>query len=460
MPSRAEKKQSGKAAGQNRKISLARQAALKALNQVFAGASLSAVQSRTIDVLQDSRDRGLASELVHGVLRWRWQLEYYVSQLLSKPLKAKENDVQLILLIALYELLECRTPDYAIINEAVELVRRTGKNWATSLVNAVLRRFTREKAPLVENIQDEQARYSHPRWLITAVKADWPDHWQQILQANNERPPFWLRVNRLHNTASRYRQQLAEHDMDAQLSAIADTAVRLGSGIDVHLLPGFDSGMVSVQDAGAQLTAGLMNITDTGHYRVLDLCAAPGGKTCHILERHGNIDYLLAVEVDEQRMQRIQQNLQRLRLTAELKVADARDYESWWDGQKFDRILIDAPCSGSGVIRRHPDIKSLRRASDIDQLVSLQAEILSSAWQMLADNGELLYVTCSILKDENQRQMQKFIARHSDALEINIAANWGQLCDYGRQFLPGEQDTDGFYFCRLKKIIKSANERE
>ena len=438
------------------KVSAARQASLITLKKVFSGLSLSAVQIHTIDKLEDRRDRGLANELVNGVLRWRWQLEYFISRLLSKPLKSKDSDVQLILLMALYELIECRTPDYAIINEAVELVKApsgkgAGKKWAASLVNAVLRRFTREKDQLIESIRQDRVRYSHPDWLLKKIKADWPDKWQQILQANNQRPAFWLRVNQLHSSAVQYQHLLGDNEIDSEVSSLADHALKLSHGIDVRTLPGFETGAVSVQDVGAQLAAQLLNIGGSEHFRVLDLCAAPGGKTCHLLESHKTINYLLAVELDEQRMQRVSENLQRLKLSAELMVADAREYKEWWSGDKFDRILIDAPCSASGVIRRHPDIKTLRRESDIKQLVKLQSEILLSAWQMLATGGELLYVTCSVFKDENQNQISDFIAHHGDAKEIKIEADWGEICDYGRQLLPGEQDADGFYFCRLKK---------
>ncbi len=454
--SKAGRSKSGQSKTTASKVSIARQASLKTLKQVFAGLSLSVAQTRAIDKLEDRRDRGLASELVNGVLRWRWQLEFFVSRLLSKPLKSKDSDVQLILLMALYELIECRTPDYAIINEAVELVRAPcekgpGKKWAASLVNAVLRRFTREKEQLIASIKEDGVRYSHPDWLLKKIKNDWPDNWQQILQANNQRPAFWLRVNQSQGSAAQYQQLLSDNKIDSDVSSLADHALKLTHGIDVRTLPGFAEGAISVQDVGAQLTAKLLNIEDAGHCRVLDLCAAPGGKTCHLLERYKTIDHLLAVELDEQRMQRVTENLQRLKLSAELMVADAREYKKWWNGDKFDRILIDAPCSASGVIRRHPDIKTLRRESDIKQLVKLQSEILSSAWQMLKAGGELLYVTCSIFRDENQNQINNFITHHSDAEEIKIEAGWGVLCEHGRQLIPGEMDADGFYFCLLKR---------
>lgn len=441
------------------RVSIARQAALKALKQVFSGQSLSAVQQGTIDVLEDTRDRGLANEIINGVLRWRWQLEFFVSCLLTKPLKQKDSDVQLLLLMALYELKECRAPDYAIINDAVELVRTpggkgAGKKWAAGMVNAVLRRFTREKEELIASINDVQVLYSHPRWILEKIKTDWPENWAQILHANNQRPAFWLRVNQILYSTEQYQKLLADNEIESHFSALTDHALKLTRGIDVRLLPGFADGAVSVQDAGAQLTAALLNVAD--HAQVLDLCAAPGGKTCHLLERYNDIDKIFAVELEQQRMQRVSENLQRLKLEsrAELIVADAREYKQWWSGDQFDRILIDAPCSASGVIRRHPDIKTLRRESDITPLVKLQAEILASAWQMLAPGGELLYVTCSVFKDENQNQIHGFLSQNTDANEIQINAGWGTSCEYGRQLLPGELDADGFYFCRLKKLSK------
>ncbi|MFV9616383.1 MAG: 16S rRNA (cytosine(967)-C(5))-methyltransferase RsmB [Gammaproteobacteria bacterium] len=445
------------------RISLARQAALKALKQVFAGQSLSAVQQGSIDILEDRRDRGLANEIVNGVLRWRWQLEFFVSSLLTKPLKQKDSDVQLLLLMALYELKECRAPDYAIINDAVELVRApggkgAGKKWAAGLVNAVLRRFTREKEELINSIKDGQVRYSHPRWILEKVKTDWPENWTQILEANNQRPAFWLRVNQMQYSAEQYQKLLAENDIESHDSVLADHALKLIQGIDVRLLPGFADGAISVQDVAAQLTVELLNVAENA--QVLDLCAAPGGKTCHLLERFNNIDKVFAVELEERRMQRVSENLQRLKFEsrAELIVADAREYKQWWNGDQFERILIDAPCSASGVIRRHPDIKTLRRESDITPLVKLQAEILSSAWQMLAPGGELLYVTCSVFKDENQNQIHDFLSKNNDAAEIKIESNWGKPCEFGRQLLPGEQDADGFYFCRLRKLSEEKQE--
>lgn len=435
-------------------ISAARRASLNTLKQVFGGQSLSAVEY--IDRLEDKRDRGLANEIVNGVLRWRWQLEFFTSKLLSKALKKKDLDVQLVLLMALYELKECRAPGYAIINDAVELVRApsgkgAGKKWAAGLVNAVLRRFTREKEELVAGIKDGQAIYSHPRWLLEKIKADWPKNWTHILDENNQRPVFWLRVNQLQYSAAEYQALLTKSEIDCSTSALASHALKLSQGIDVRTLPGFYEGSVSVQDVGAQLTSQLLDVSEND--RVLDLCAAPGGKTCHLLERYDSIERIVAVELESKRMVRVSENLDRLKLAsrAELVVADARDYQQWWNGDSFNRILIDAPCSASGVIRRHPDIKTLRRDTDIAPLTEIQSEILIAAWQMLAPGGELLYVTCSVFKDENQNQMQHFLSQNDDAVEVEIKADWGKACDFGRQLLPGESGADGFYFCRLKK---------
>lgn len=443
--------------GDKAKVSIARQVSLKTLKQVFSGQSLSAVQIHTIDKLEDTRDRGLSNEIVNGVLRWRWQLEYLVSQLLSKALKKKDNDVQLVLLMALYELMECRTPDYAIINEAVELVRKSGKKWAASLVNAVLRRFTREKEHLISLIDNEQEKYSHPLWMLKKIKDDWPNDWPKILHENNQRPAFWLRVNQSLKSAEQYKALLLERELDSEQSILSPSAIKLVHGVDVRTLPGFEDGMLSVQDVGAQLSAELLDVSE--NHRVLDLCAAPGGKTCHLLEHYKKLAHMVAVEFDEKRMRRVSENLQRLKLTDRVKliVADARDYKNWWDGVEFDRILIDAPCSASGVIRRHPDIKTLRREDDIAQLVRIQSEILKSAWKMLKPGGELLYITCSIFKDENQKQIGQFLIQNADnekdAVELIINGSWGKARDFGRQLLPGEHDADGFYFCKLKKVF-------
>ncbi len=427
----------------------ARVVALQLLDKVLhQGQSLSQLKAQTQGL--NSRERALCLELVQGALRWRWRLEFYLQQYLQKPLRNKDRDVQVLLLLAIYEITQLQTPDYASVNEAVQLTRALGKSWASALVNGVLRKCVRQQQsnslPLPVS---ESARYACPDWLITAIKTDWPEHWPAILEASNQRAPVWLRVNLSQFETAAYQQQLDARGQRTQQHPIAAQALALEQPCDVTGLPGFAEGAVSVQDASAQIAAQLL-AAQAGE-RVLDLCAAPGGKTCHLLELEPMLA-LVAVDIEAERMQRVQQNLTRTRTQAECVVADACNPDIWWDGVAFDRILLDAPCSGSGVIRRHPDIKSLRRDTDIAQLVGLQQQILQTAWRALKPGGELLYVTCSLLRAENQQQIAQFLAQQPDAAELVISPALGHACEHGRQLLPGEDDGDGFYFARLGKL--------
>ena len=403
----------------------------------------------------DGRDRALAMELANGVLRWYWKLDHLLSQFLKKPLRNKEHDLKLLLLMALYELVELSTPDYAVVNEAVSTSKALGKQWAKGMINGVLRSFIRDQEACMKKMESNQeAYYSHPYWLIALLKKDWPDHWQAILQANNQRPPLWLRVNASQNDTETYRALLLEQGLASSPHDFALQALKLEQGVDVTSLPGFALGKVSVQDAGAQLAAELLDVHQG--QRVLDLCAAPGGKTCHVLELEPEIESMTAVELEEKRMLRVRENLDRLNFSAELIVADASDASTWWDGKLFNRIMVDAPCSSTGVIRRHPDIKVLRWEEDIKSLVNVQQKILQQAWQMLAPGGKLLYVTCSVLRQENEAQITNLLTTQKDVIELNLideglSQSWGVKCEHGRQLLPGEHDTDGFYFCCLSK---------
>lgn len=426
-----------------------RSVALKILQKVFQGRSLTSAKAQA-DVLE-SRERAFAMELVQGVLRWRWKLEFLLSRLMKKPLRSKEQEVKLLLLLSLYELMELSTPEYAVVNETVLLSKNLGKSWASGLVNGVLRSFVRDRQTLLSSVLDDVANYSHPEWVINLLRKDWPEYWQKILQANNQRPPLWLRVNHIQQQTQPYKKLLDEKGFNAITHPFASSAIKLERGVDVFSLPGFEQGMVSVQDAGAQLAAGLLNVQ--AGQSVLDLCAAPGGKTCHLVETEPELKKLVAVELEEQRMQRVRENLERLKLDAELVVADASEPSSWWDGELFDRILVDAPCSASGVIRRHPDIKSLRREDDLASLVQIQQKILQQAWSMLAPDGLLLYVTCSVFRQENEAQIRKLLSEYDDAGEVVIDAPWGVACEHGRQLLPGEEDSDGFYFACVRKVL-------
>lgn len=428
---------------------------LKVLKQ---GKSLSQLKDDFL-VLDDSRDRALTSEITHGVLRWRWKLDAYLLPHFRKKLKNKDIDVTIILYIAVYEITELDIPDYASVNEAVALVETTKKTWAKGLVNAILRNVIRSlndknnKGHSV--IDDDSAVYSHPTWLLDLLKQDWPESWQNIADANNKRPPVWLRVNQQQSTALEYQKKMQELSIVSSTHPVIAEALKIESTLNVKELPDFEAGAVSVQDAGAQFAAHILSVKDGEN--VLDLCAAPGGKTCHILESAPNLKTLVAVDKNEERMLRVQENLTRLKLNAKLNVklitGDATNCESWWDGELFDCILVDAPCSATGVIRRHPDIKSLRREDDLQPLVELQQKILAQAWTMLAAGGRLLYVTCSVLRQENEAQIKQFLLKHEDAVEKKLAINVGEPCEFGRQLLPGEMDMDGFYYALLAKQI-------
>jgi len=448
VSSSSRKTRSNKSGGQN-----ARYVAIRVLEAVLVkGRSLATARSLVQDKLEP-RERSLAMEMVNGVLRWRFRLEALLAKLLSKSLRKKDYDIQLVLLLALYELTELSTPDYAVVNEAVAQTRRVGKKWASGMVNAVLRSFIRDRDELLTLIdEDDVARFSHPRWLIDLLQQDWPQQVEQILDASNQRPPMWLRVNAGKVSVEDYIKLLDAQQIKAVRHPLAEAALKLDSPMDVSQLPGFAEGLVSVQDAAAQLATKLLGAEDGE--RVLDLCAAPGGKTCHVLETAANIE-MVAVELESLRMQRLQQNLDRLDLHARLIIGDATDTNSWWDGQLFDRVLVDAPCSASGVIRRHPDIKSLRHADDLVSLSQIQQQILLQALSMLKPGGTLLYVTCSVLKQENEQQLERLLSTTAEAREVDIDENWGIACRHGRQLLPGVLDGDGFYFARLKKQDKA-----
>lgn len=427
---------------------------LAAARMVFAvlnrQVSLSSVLPGELTPIQDRRQRALAQELAFGTLRWYFRLDAVLSQLLKKPLKQKDQDVQALLLVGLYQLVVLDMPGHAAVSETVEAVRSLGKDWATGLVNGILRNAQRRAQTLLATADaSPRARWSHPDWWQQQLCSDWPLHWQAILEANNQRPPMTLRVNARMHSRDEYLQNLASADIEARPSSIAGDAIELVQPVMVDRLPGFADGSVSVQDAAAQLAAPLLQLHDG--QRVLDACAAPGGKTGHILESNRHLSAVVAVDSDTRRLDRVADNLERLDLDAELVAADAADTESWWDGRLFDRILLDAPCSASGVVRRHPDIKVLRRAGDIAALAAQQQRLLEALWPLLASGGMLLYATCSVFRAENVDTVTNFLERHQDACESQLDGEWGHAQSVGRQLLPGEYGMDGFYYARLVK---------
>lgn len=432
-------------------VSRSRRAAAAALVRVLAeGRSLDASLAACIPECGEARDRALARELSFGVLRWLPRLQGILDALLAKPLRRRDSDIRVALLMGLYQLLHTRVPEHAAVSESVAMARAAGKDWATGLVNGVLRTLVRERDARLAAVDSENpGRYAHPEWIIEATRADWPDDWREVLDHNNERAPMALRVNARVRSRQEYLRELDACDMKAEAIAHASHGVTLAVAREVSAIPGFSSGHVSVQDGAAQLAATILDAS--AGERVLDACAAPGGKTAHILEREPDIAELVALDVDATRLERVEENLQRLGLSATLLTADAREPAAWWDGRRFHRILVDAPCSGLGVIRRHPDIKLHRRVEDVGALVDTQHALLAALWPLLAEQGLLLYATCSYLARENDTVIGSFLASHGDARSVPLSAEWGRSTRHGRQVLPGEDAMDGFYYALLGK---------
>jgi len=436
-----------------------RLAAAKALAVVLSGkASLNSSLPKQLDNVDD-RDRGLTQDLAFGTARWEPRLSALAAKLLQKPFKTADSDVQALLLVGLYQLFYSRIPAHAAIGETVGCADKLKKPWAKALLNAVLRRAQREgEALLIELEHDPVVRTSHPRWLQKALKAAWPEQWQAICAANNAHPPMILRVNRRHKTRDQYLQLLLDAGIQAGPTEFSQDGIVLAEPVDVRALPGFSEGWISVQDEAAQLAADLLELAPG--QRVLDACCAPGGKTCHLLEVQSQLAGVVAVDLEAKRMVRVKENLDRLGLTAELIAADARATDQWWDGKPFQRILLDAPCSATGVIRRHPDIKLTRQADDIPALAALQGELLDALWPTLQVGGILLYATCSTLPMENTEVIKAFLARTSGARELDIAGQNGNpppglKQPHGRQLLAQEGGHDGFYYAKLIKIAAS-----
>ncbi len=429
------------------KITDARIAAALALTAVMRdGQSLShSLNIFSQDVIE--RDKGLVQELCFGVARYAPAFELLVAKLIDKPIKTKETDIKALLFIGIYQLLYMRIPNHAAINSVVEATKTLKKNWATGLLNGVLRRLTRDSESITASLAHiPQYAYAHPQWFIERVVKAWPEHWRAILEGNNQHPPLTLRINQQRTTRAAFAEQLKGTH---KLGEHSSQALTLDEASAVPELPGYNQGWFAVQDEAAQLSAELLQLQP--QQRVLDACCAPGGKSCHILETEPNITELVAIDVDEQRMTRVADNLTRLGHKATLIVTDAANTQAWWDGKPFDRILLDAPCSATGVIRRHPDIKLLRRADDIAKLAALQQQLLHALWPTLAAGGLMVYATCSVLPEENEYSVQTFLNQTPDAQTLPITAAWGLERPLGRQLFPQHNGHDGFYYCVLQK---------
>ncbi len=438
--------------------------AAKVLARVMAGRYL----DEALDEALAARapEAALIQELAYGTLRWFHQLVGIAKLFLEKPLKPKDQDIYALLLVGLYQLRALRVATHAAVDETVAAADALGKPWAKGLINACLREYLRRQNEADETVKnDATLRLSHPHWLLEKFRAAWPGDWERIATANNERPPLTLRVSTRKVTRALYLEKLRAAGLAVRPDALLDTDVTLEVPVPVTQLPGFADGLVSVQDAAAQWASVLLD-TQPGH-RVLDACAAPGGKTGHIFERTPGLAELVAVDREASRVTRIDENLKRLGLTARLITADAAEPSTWWDdsrdgggratpgavadGQKFDRILLDAPCSASGVIRRHPDIKLRRKPADLPKLTAAQTRLLAALWPLLKPGGKLLYVTCSILPEENENTVRAFLGHEPSAVNEPLPEAVGRACAAGRQILPGEHGMDGFYYACLHK---------
>lgn len=440
--------------------------AAQALQRIVAGRSLRVEFAAFSTKLDDSRDRALLSALLHAGARWWLRFDAAASGLLERPLPPREAVLQALLVLGLVQIEVLGLAGYAAVDASVEAARVLGKPKFAALVNAVLRRWLRERAGqepkgregqgwpraagarLAALDADPVTRSAHPRWLLDAFAADWPDDAEAIVAANNAEAPLWLRTNRRRVERGAFLQRLQAAGIAAQAPPQPPEAVQLATSADVTGLPGYADGLFSVQDAAAQFAAGLLDLRDG--QRVLDACAAPGGKSAQILE-HADLR-LLALDSDERRLPRLRDNLARLGLQAEVRAGDAAQPAPWWDGERFDRILIDAPCSATGIIRRQPDVRLHRRASDVPALCKTQARILDACWALLAPGGRLVYATCSVLAAENAEQIAAFAARHADARAQPVRlAGWHVQEGAGVQNLPGESGMDGFFYALLEK---------
>ena len=432
----------------SRKLSV-RSVAARVLQGVLKGQSLTRLLEVHASQVAD-KDRSLLSELCYGSCRWYHRLNFYLTHLMKKPLRNREQDIHALLVIGLYQLAFMRIKPHAAVQETVNAVRLLGKPAFVKLVNGVLRSYQRQQESLSKQADDNpKARYAMPEWLLGQVKIDWPDNWSSIVQALLEQPPMTIRVNTARGSVADYVAELARHGVTVKPVKGIASALELDKPVPVDSLPGFFEGRSSVQDAGAQLAAILLQAA--GQADVLDACAAPGGKTGHMLEQADELR-LAAVDVDAQRLIKVEENLQRLGLQAELFVGDAAEPQGQWSERQYDYILLDVPCSATGVIRRHPDIKLLRRKEDIGQLVKLQRRILNSIWPMLKPGGRLLYATCSMLRQENEEQIAWFLSGHAGAEELKPQTTVKSMdTKHGIQLLPGISDTDGFYYALLQK---------
>ena len=408
------------------------------------GRSLKAELAVNLPRIDDARDRALLEAICFAVLRSRARGEAALATWMAKPLGPADNELRALLHVGFAQVVVMELPAHAALSATVEAVRTLGRPHQDKLVNALLRRAQREGLPAAP------ADALWPAWLRKRVREDWPEHAEAIFAASQREAPLWLRVNRRHSSRDAYRERLQDAGIAAEpMEGMADALV-LDAPMAAIALPGFAAGDVSVQDGAAQRVADLFLDLPPGA-RVLDMCAAPGGKTAHLLERDPSLQ-VVALDVDERRLQRVRETLARVGVEAQLCAADATDTATWWDGQPFDAVLLDAPCSATGIVRRQPDVLLHRRQEDLVALTALQSRLLDAAWHVLRKGGRLVYATCSVLRIENAGQLDAFRLRHADAAPEALDDAWGRTDGIGRQRLAGEQQMDGFFYASLRKV--------
>ena len=430
---------------------LVRRLAAEALCEVRdRGRSLRAVLPAAMARLSDARDRALLEAMLFQSCRWLPRYQAILGQLLARPLPLRQARIEALLVIGLAQLDALALPAHAAISSTAEVARDWRQPAMVGLVNAILRRWLREGAALAARLADQPVfTLAHPDWLVQRVRADWPEQAEAIFAANNRPAPLWLRLHPAAGGSAAYLQRLSADGIVASQGPEGwPQALRLDAPLPPERLPGWASGQIAVQDAAAQAVAGLLPLRPG--MRVLDACAAPGGKSAALLEAEPGLD-LLALDQDPRRLQRMREGLARQRHAPSMRVADASRPSDWWDGRPFELILLDVPCSATGVIRRQPDIKLHRREADIAALVGLQRALLDACWPLLAPGGTLLYTTCSLLREENAAQVDDFLGRQPQARPLALPARLGHPCGSGRQRLPGEQDMDGFFYAALAR---------
>ena len=401
--------------------------------------------------------RPATQSIAFGTVRWFFELEACLALLLDRPDSRMDAEIRALILVGLYQLQHGSTPEHAAVSETVEAARALGRPRTAGLINALLRRFQRERETIIRSAHRQPvARHAHPAWMLGRFEREWPLQWESIAAAGNAEPPMWLRVNARRATRDDYRTRLAAAGYAAEPCEFAPQALRLVEPVDVVQLPGFGDGYASVQDGAAQLAPFFVA---AGHgMRVLDACAAPGGKACHLLELTPGVAELVALDIDSVRAKRIASNLERLGLEAQVVIGNAANPAGWWDGRPFDRVLLDVPCSGTGVIRRHPDIKLLRRPDDIPRFAAQQAALLRACFTLLKPGGRLVYASCSILSAENAAVVGSFLDESPAAADVTESARlllpgtlpW-QVAGPGCALPSGAADADGFYYACLEK---------